>query len=461
MRKFSLLLFAASMISFSGFAQDEDNSSYTDQHSTWSVGLDVGLNHFYGDLTGFYVGSNLDGNNLGFGASLYLNKYVNHLIGFSGSLGFNSLTGKNVNTYFTANEYHMALDMQFNVSSLINKGAYDESKWSWIPFAGAGLSSSLPNVYDANDVIVGSERTERHNEVMARGGLLLKYRLSNALDLDFRYMGTYMLVSDWADNVFSGKANDGHNHVRIGLTYNFGATADRHSIVYARPINDLATTVNKLSDDVAGLTGDDDNDGVSNFFDQDNETPEGQSVDGSGRALDIDGDGVADAVDQDPFTPRGARVDATGREMDDDGDGVPNSRDIEPDTEEGAMVNFQGRTIEGGMGGDMLNAFMPDVYFSFNNARVSSANEQRLVTIVKMMQANADLTLDVVGHTDPVGSESYNMNLAQRRAKAVVDVLVNTYGIDAGRLNVVAAGESAQLGNNNSINRRVEFKVAE
>ena len=43
--------------------------------------------------------------------------------------------------------------------------------------------------------------------------------------------------------------------------------------------------------------------------------------------------------------------------------------------------------------------------------------------------------------------------------KAVVDALVNTYGIDAGRFNVVSKGESAQFGNNNSINRRVEFHV--
>ncbi|KAB2805324.1 OmpA family protein [Phaeocystidibacter luteus] len=456
MRKFSLLLIASGVFSLSSFAQDGE--SYSDKYTTWSAGVDVGLNHFYGDLYGFYPESNIDGRNLGFGASLYATKWFSHLIGVSGNLGINQFQGKRVDAYFTAFDMNAGVDLQVNVSSLINKGSYKESKWSWIPYGGVGLSSSMPRIYDANDNII-VDRTERHNEIIVRGGLLVKYKLNSSWDLDMRYLGTMMVLSDWSDNVESGTAFDGTNHIRIGVTYNFGASDDKPSIVYARPINDLAVTVQELDDKVTAMTTDSDGDGVADAMDKDNETPEGYVVDGSGVAMDVDRDGVADDIDQDPFTPRGAQVDATGREMDDDGDGVPNSRDQEPNSKEGAMVNFQGREIKSGMGGDMANAFLPDVFFGFNSARVTSANEQRLLTIAKIMMANEDVKFEVIGHADPVGSEKYNLNLSERRAQAAVDVLVNTYGISADRFTVTGKGEGAQVGNNNSINRRVEFRL--
>lgn len=455
MRKFSLLLLASGALSLSTFAQNDE--TYTDNYSTWSIGLDLGVNHFYGDLSGFYPESNIDGHNLGFGISGYGNYWFNHLLGASASAGYNSFTGKNVNTYFTSNELNFNIDVMFNISSLIRKDV-EKSKWSFIPYVGYGISSSLPEVFDGSDnVVLG--RNDRHNEAMFRGGLLVKYQLTPSLDLDLRYMGNYMLITDWADNVVSGTANDGHNHFRIGITYNFGADENKPSIVYSRPVDDMANTIADVEEKVNALTMDSDGDGVSDAMDKDNETPEGYIVDGSGVAMDTDRDGVADDIDQDPFTPRGAQVDATGREMDDDGDGVPNSQDMEPNTEEGALVNFQGKEIKTGMGGDMANAFLPDVFFNFNSATVTKANEQRLLTIAKIMMANEDVKFEVVGNTDPVGSEKYNLNLSERRAQAVVDVLVNTYGISADRFKVTGNGENSQVGNDNSINRRVEFRL--
>lgn len=454
MRKFSLLLIASGVISLSANAQDE---SYADKFSTWSVGLDLGVNHFSGDLMGFYQDSNVDGHNLGFGTSLYVNKWFNHLFGVSGSLGYNSFTGKNTNSYFKASDLNAGLDLNVNLSSLINKGSA-ESKWSWIPYLGVGASSSLPKNYDAADNLI-FDRTERHHEMNIRGGLLVKYRLSQAWDLDIRYLGQIYMFSDWNDNVESGTSNDAVNHVRIGVTYNFGTTEDKSPIVYARPLNELANQVADLDEKVSQLTTDSDGDGVADYMDADDNTPEGYVVDGSGRAMDVDRDGIPDDVDQDPFTPRGAKVDATGRELDDDGDGVPNSRDEEADTPEGKMVNFQGREIKSGMGGDAANAFLPDIFFNFNSARVSSANEQRLLTIAKIMMADESINFEVIGRADPVGSEKYNMNLSERRAQAVVDVLVNSYGISADRFTVTGLGEGSQTGSNTSVNRRVEFRV--
>lgn len=455
MRKLTLLFLTAGLFSLT--AQGQNEQPYSSKYRTWSVGLDVGGNMFMGDLKGFYPDSDVDGKNIGYGASIYVNKWFNHLVGLSGSLGYNQFTGKTTNFYFSGDEMNMALDLTVNISSLINKGGAGESRWSWIPYAGWGIASANPALYDVDDNLL-LERDDRYNEAVFRGGLLVKYKLSQAWDLDFRYLAHYTMFTDWNDGVSSGRSNDGANHLRVGVTYNFGS-ADKSSIVYARPLGDMYDEVAGVKDDMDQLTTDSDGDGVADYFDKENDTPDGYMVDGSGRAMDIDRDGISDDIDQDPFTPRGAKVDATGREVDTDGDGVADSHDLEPDTESGKMVNFQGRTITSGMSGAMAEAFLPTVHFAFNSATVTSANEQRLATIARIMKNDDNVTFKVVGHADPVGSEKYNLNLSERRAKAVVKILVNSFGIDEGRFEVVGAGEGELMAENNMINRRVEFKL--
>jgi outer membrane protein OmpA-like peptidoglycan-associated protein len=68
----------------------------------------------------------------------------------------------------------------------------------------------------------------------------------------------------------------------------------------------------------------------------------------------------------------------------------------------------------------------------------------------------------VVGHTDYVGSADTNVALSLARAKAVVQALVQKYGIDAARLAPFGAGPYAPVATNDTEdgrakNRRVEL----
>ncbi len=66
----------------------------------------------------------------------------------------------------------------------------------------------------------------------------------------------------------------------------------------------------------------------------------------------------------------------------------------------------------------------------------------------------------IEGHTDASGSESYNLSLSKRRAKAVSDYLISNYQIDPARINTAGRGESSPLpgiSKFDSLNRRVEF----
>jgi OOP family OmpA-OmpF porin len=71
--------------------------------------------------------------------------------------------------------------------------------------------------------------------------------------------------------------------------------------------------------------------------------------------------------------------------------------------------------------------------------------------------------IDVIGHTDSIGSETYNQGLSERRATAVSDYLVSQ-GIDGGIIDVSGKGESQPVASNDTdegraLNRRVEVHV--
>lgn len=82
---------------------------------------------------------------------------------------------------------------------------------------------------------------------------------------------------------------------------------------------------------------------------------------------------------------------------------------------------------------------------------------------VDLMEAEPSSTLLIVGHTDDVGAEDFNLRLSLNRAEAVAARVV-AHGIDAGRLTVDGRGEAEPLESNDTpegraINRRVEFSI--
>jgi len=263
----------------------------------------------------------------------------------------------------------------------------------------------------------------------------------------------------------------GFKTITLGIVYTFGDT-DSDYAEWANPVDIVSTKVKVVEEEILILSIDTDGDGVSDKFDKENNTPEGVAVDGAGRALDVDSDGVADYKDIDPFTTPGVAVDQNGQELDDDLDGVPNSQDEEPNSPVGATVNFQGRQIVG------KGAFLPTVYFDVSSSDVSYSNYQRLATVASVLKANPGYQLRVIGFADSVGSSDSNYKLGLKRSNAVIDCLINTFGINSERMIADSKGENNLLANENqqikfnvtqdgmtqtkgfkSLNRRVEFII--
>jgi len=73
---------------------------------------------------------------------------------------------------------------------------------------------------------------------------------------------------------------------------------------------------------------------------------------------------------------------------------------------------------------------------------------------------NVDLSLRVVGVTDPTGSAKLNLGIAQKRASAVVDMLV-AQGVDRSRLQIVTkSGVNAGAATADPRERRVIFELS-
>jgi outer membrane protein OmpA-like peptidoglycan-associated protein len=104
-----------------------------------------------------------------------------------------------------------------------------------------------------------------------------------------------------------------------------------------------------------------------------------------------------------------------------------------------------------------------EVSFDFDSASLKSAFTPTLNKVSDVLQRYPKTVIHVVGHTDSVGSESYNQRLSERRAQSVVNFLASS-GVNQGRLYAIGRGELEPRATNETeagrqLNRRVELFV--
>lgn len=100
-----------------------------------------------------------------------------------------------------------------------------------------------------------------------------------------------------------------------------------------------------------------------------------------------------------------------------------------------------------------------EIRFDFNKANIKPEYEELIRKLASTTQANKNIKVSVVGHTDTAGSSNYNYALGGRRAEAVQKMLIK-YGIPSSQIIAVSAGEEdlkVPTPNNtpNAENRRV------
>ncbi len=152
-------------------------------------------------------------------------------------------------------------------------------------------------------------------------------------------------------------------------------------------------------------------------------------------------------------TGRGAEADTMAvAEADSDGDGVADSRDLCPNTPAGSRVDADGCELPV----VQVASIKLLVNFAFDSAVVQEKYFADLGELAQFLNRFQDLDVDVEGHTDSTGPDDYNQGLSQRRAQAVVDLLVNEHGIARSRLQAKGYGESRPVASNDTEEGRAQ-----
>ena len=104
-----------------------------------------------------------------------------------------------------------------------------------------------------------------------------------------------------------------------------------------------------------------------------------------------------------------------------------------------------------------------NVFFDFDKAILKRESKPELDRLIKLMQERASMIIEIAGHTDNIGTETYNIALSKRRAQAVFTYL-ESGNVGKERMSIVFHGESMPATGNDtsegrSKNRRVEFKI--
>jgi len=117
--------------------------------------------------------------------------------------------------------------------------------------------------------------------------------------------------------------------------------------------------------------------------------------------------------------------------------------------------------LEGCGTGDVI--VLNGVNFDFNKATLTDNAKTILNDVDSELVAHPDIKVELAGHTDGRGSESYNLKLSQRRAESVRSYLIE-HGVDGDRMTAVGYGKTQPIASNDTdegraLNRRTELRI--
>jgi len=160
-------------------------------------------------------------------------------------------------------------------------------------------------------------------------------------------------------------------------------------------------------------------------------------------------EGIASSENMADFVENVFLTSVPKQNIDSDGDGVYDKDDECPETPKGAIVDSRGCWVVKG------------ITFDYKKWDIKEEFGSNLSNIVEILQKNPNMNIQIEGHTDNIGSMEYNIDLSQKRAKAVKNYLVGK-GIDESRISTAGFGFKKPIAPNDteegrSLNRRAEI----
>jgi outer membrane protein OmpA-like peptidoglycan-associated protein len=106
----------------------------------------------------------------------------------------------------------------------------------------------------------------------------------------------------------------------------------------------------------------------------------------------------------------------------------------------------------------LLATFKGDVFFDFDSFSLKPSAYTEIDRVSPVLNKYHQTAIQVEGHTDQSGTETYNQQLSEKRAEAVKNALIQN-GIAPERIQAIGYGESQPISSNPAMNRRVTLRI--
>lgn len=390
-----------------------------DDYNKFSLEIDGGLLKPYKTFTYNY---GID-NPTPFLVNLGARYMFNTKIGLKIDGGFHRFKNNDNSLEFTTEYYRGSLQGVINIANIADLKSTFLKNFGLLLHTGAGVSNiNFKTPIDGNDwTIHGIIGLTPQVKLSERISLQADLSIITNLSQDKNFDG----VGDVEDNFFDGNILT----TTIGLAFNLGK-ADSHADwadanPWKKEIEELNKKIAKIETDM----------------------------------IDTDQDGVPDYLDREPNTASGASVNTKGITVDLNNNGIPDEYETsldrkyltEPTTPEGTLSYDD--TIK-----KLVNDGYINVYFDTNSATPASHSINSINYLIRYMTSNTSANAEIIGYADQRGSEAYNTQLSERRAKKIMNILKEA-GINESRLTNLGKGETPSANTKSALqlNRKVTF----
>jgi outer membrane protein OmpA-like peptidoglycan-associated protein len=402
---------------------------------------------------------------------------------------------------------------------------FDLKGWNPYLYLGGGIMHYKNKYFELNTVTSPNEVKTESWAGLFPLGIGSEFALSDMVLLDFSIGGAWSSSYDINDYDDGGKIVDAYYNVALGLTITGeSCSSDKDMDGLGKCEEEkLGTNPHNADTDGDGLTDgeevmvyktnpllkDTDLDGLSDFDEvkQYKTDPLKADTDGDGLndgeevlkyhtnplKADTDGDGLSDGDEVVKYKTDPTMPDTDGDGLNDgeevltyqtnplnkdtDGDGLSDYDEVMTYKTNPLIKDTDGGSVEDGVevarGTNPLDAsddvvkvgvpiILEGITFATGKAEITPESENTLRKALKTLTTYPDISVEIGGFTDNVGSDASNQKLSEKRANAVRDWLVRQ-GVDPKRITAKGYGESNPIAPNDTPegkqkNRRIEFK---
>lgn len=371
------------------------------EFNKWSIDVGAGAHRLIYPIASGYITDTPDF----WQANLGVRYMVNNKFGLRLDFGYNQFSDNDNSSPFKTNYYRATLQSVVNAGNILNFKSWTK-KINLLIHGGFGLSRLNP-----------SEPVKRSRDQMTNFvvGITPQFKLSDnfALFLDVSSIGHFYqdLSFDGTTIVNRGGLNGGIINASVGLNIYLGKNgrhADWSSEDKSSEDNKIETLENRLKDAENEIS-------VLKYANSNNN-----------KGFD-----------------KGQLLSELDNRYEKLGNNTPNNTNVTAES-----LDFIKELIDNGY---------VNVYFDLNESNIQKGSISAINYLKQYMANNPSVKADLIGYADETGSESYNKNLSEKRAKKVYDVLVSA-GVDANKLTYKGVGVDNTVSKNaRQFARKVTF----